>query len=262
MPAGDALSIMPSLKQLHKTTGKKIVFQQRVNLGYTDLGGAYIGATYSIKNEAGVPVTMNNAVFKALRPLMMAQEYIEDFIEWDGQPCEYDFDRIRYQDTTMYMGCINRWPFYIWPEMTCDLSKSWLSAPRETVVAAPEIKILINRTERYNNMLVSYNFLRHYSENVAFIGLPEEHEILCQNHRLNIKRLDCADFLEIAAALKSCKLFIGNQSAVMQVAEGIKCDRVLEVCKQMPNVIGSGYGFYDFLNQDSLEYHINKLFNS
>lgn len=260
MPLGDLLSLLPGLKQVYKTTGKKARIFQKIDLAYSDFSGAYIGATYSIKNEQGAPVTMNRAVFNAARPLLLQQEYIEDFLEWDGQKVDIDFDMLRYQETTMYYGSINRWPFYVWPDMACDLSEKWVNVPQET----PEIyagKILINRTERYNNMYISYNFLRHYGDKVMFIGLPKEHEILCQQHKLNIERLPVNDFLEIAIALKSCKLYIGNQSSIFQVAEGLKVNRVLEVCKQMPNVIGSGKGFYDFLHQSGLEYYTEKLFN-
>lgn len=260
MPCGDLLSILPGLRQLYKATGKKIRIYQKVNLAYSDFSGAYMGATYSIKNENDVPVTMNWAVFEAVRPLLLHQEYIEDFLEWDGEKVDYDFDMLRYQETTMYYGSINRWPFYVWPEMSCDLSHEWLNIPPGTSEISSG-KILINRTERYNNMYISYNFLRFYGDNVLFVGLPKEHEVFCQQHNLKISRLEAANFLEIAIAMQSCKLFIGNQSALFQMAEGLKINRVLEVCKQMPNVIGCGRGFYDFLHPSGLEYSVEKLLN-
>jgi len=126
MPAGDLLSLMPSFKQLYENTGKKIIVYQRVNLAYGDMMGAYIGATYSIKDENSVPVTMNRAVFEALGPLLLLQDYIEGFCEWKGEPVNYDMDLLRQIDTTMPYGNIGRWPMYLWPEMSCDLSKPWL----------------------------------------------------------------------------------------------------------------------------------------
>lgn len=258
MPCGDLISTIPGLRQLYRNTGRKIVIYQRVNLSYTDMFGAYIGATYSIKDEKGTPVTMNKAVFEAVRPLLLAQEYIEDFRAWDGEKVNIDFDALRTQDTTMPYGSLNRYPFYLWPDMTCDLSEQWLHV---NPVIGYSDKILINRTERYNNMLISYNFLKHYGDKVLFIGLPREHEVFCEQHNLSIPRAELPDFLEIARAISCCKLYIGNQSALFQVAEGLKSNRILEVCKQIPNVIGSGKGFYDFLNQFSLEYLVEKLFN-
>lgn len=259
MPCGDLLSILPGLKKVWEDTGRKWIIYQRVNLEYGDMYGAYIGAKYSIKNDKDVPVTMNRAVFQALKPLLLHQEYIEDLCEWGGHQIDYNFDLLRQMDTTMPMGAINRWPWYVWPEMSCDLSKPWL----ENYVEKDCIKnrILINRTERYNNMLLSYHFLKKYGSNVSFIGLAEEHEKFNKDFGLNTDMVDSADFYKIDMALRYSKLFIGNQSAIFQIAEGLKTPRILEVCKQIPNVIGSGTGFYDVLTQQSLEYYVSKLYN-
>lgn len=260
MPAGDLLGLLPGIRQVCKENDSKCIIYQRVDLAYGEMSGAYIGAAYSIKDEKGEAVTMNRPVFDALKPLLLYQNYIEDFREWDGESTTFDMDELRRCDTTMPYGSINRWPFYLWPDMACDLSEAWLETPdiKET---NSEGQILINRTERYNNMLISYNFLKGYGDRVYFLGLPNEHKIFNERHRLEVSRLEGKDFLEIATALKNCKLYIGNQSAIFQIAEGLKIPRILEVCKQMPNVIGSGKGFYDFLHQPQLEYYVTKLFN-
>jgi len=258
-PAGDLLSLLPGLKQVAKDSDCKWIIYQRVNQPY-GVHGAYLGAKYSIFDEAGDAVMMNIPVFKALRPLLLAQDYIEDFREWEGEQIDFNFDLIRENPTTMPGGCINRWPMYIWPDMATDLSQPWIYFPYkidQRVIG----KILINRTERYNNILISYNFLKQYGDNVMFIGLPNEHEIFCKQNKLDIPRLEASDYLEIAIALYNCKLYIGGQSSIFQVAEGLKIPRVLEVCNSIPNVIGSGPGFYDFLTQKALEYYVNKLFN-
>jgi hypothetical protein len=258
-PAGDLLSVLPGLRQVSKDNDCKWIIYQRVNQSY-GVHGAYVNAKYSIFDEQGEPVMMNRQVFNALRPLLLAQDYIEDFIEWDGQVVDFNFDLIRENPTTMAGGQINRWPMYIWPDMATDLSKEWLRIPYnidQRVIG----KILINRTERYNNILISYNFLKQYGDKVIFVGLPNEHDVFCKQNKLDIQRLEAADYLEIATAIYNCKFYIGGQSSIFQVAEGLKIPRVLEVCNSIPNVIGSGPGFYDFLTQKCLEYYVNKLFN-
>lgn len=260
MPAGDLLAMLPGLRQVCISNGWGVTIYQRVNVPYGDMMGAYVGAAYSTKNENNVPVTMNAQLFEALFPLLIYQDYIADFIQWDGEPTSIDLDILRTQDTTMPYGSLNRHPMYLFPDMTTDLSKKWLTVPDQTDNRAVG-KILINRTARYNNMLISYNFLRAYGDNVLFVGLPEEHKVFCEQNNLNIQRLKAKDYLEIAIAMKSCKFYIGGQSSLFQVAEGLKIKRVLEVCKPMPNVIGSGKGFYDFLYQSALEYYCEKLFN-
>jgi len=161
----------------------------------------------------------------------------------------------------MPMGCINRYMFYVWPDSATDLSKEWLDVPIPANSRIEDRKILINRTERYTNMLISYNFLKKYKDHVIFVGLPHEHDVFCRQHRLDIPMLDAKDYLQIATAMLDCRFFIGNQSSLFQVAEGLKIPRLLEVCQSIPNVIGTGPGFYDFLTQPALEYYCEKLFN-
>lgn len=260
-PAGDLLALLPGLKRVCNDNNSMVDIYQRVNLPYGDRTGAYPGAAYSIKDDNNnMPVTMNAALFQALSPLLLYQEYINSFERWDGHEVDFDFDILRMHDTTMPFGSINRYHSYIYPDMATDLSKPWLTVPDkkdDRVIG----KILINRTERYNNMLISYNFLKKYEHDAIFVGLPHEHELFCQQNNISISRLDANDFLEIAIAMKSCKFYIGGQSSLFQVAEGLKINRILEVCKPIPNVIGSGPGFYDFLHQAALEYYVDKLYN-
>lgn len=261
MPCGDLLSLLPGFKQIHESTGHKTIIYQRIDHPYGLYGGAYLGAKYSIANDQGEPVTMNRMVLNAVRPLLLSQSYIEDFKDWESEQYDYNLDALREQPVTTPYGAINRWMFYVWPETATDLSKEWLTIPYkidQRVIG----KILINRTERYNNSLISYNFLKQYEDKILFVGLPKEHEIFCKQNKLDVPRLEAVDYLEIAIALYNCKFYIGGQSSVWQVAEGLKIPRVLEVCRDIPNVIGSGPGFYDFLTQKSLEYYTAKLFNS
>jgi hypothetical protein len=237
----------------------KWVIYQKIDHSY-GVTGAYMGAKYSIRNDEGEPVTMNRAVFDAVKPLLLYQDYIEDFREWDGEQVDFNLDLIRENPTTLPAGCINRWPFYIWPDMATDLSKEWLRVPFSSHPYLKN-KIIINRTERYNNVFISYNFLSRYKDAVLFIGLDDEYKIFCKQNKLDIPRLPAKDYHEIAMALDNCRLFVGGQSSIFQVAEGLKVTRLLEVCRDIPNVIGSGPGFYDFLTQKSLEYYVNKLYN-
>lgn len=256
MPCGDLLSLMPGFKQVYESSGKKSIVYQRLNHGY-GIGGAYLGAKYSIFDEQGDPVTMNRGVYDAVRPLLLEQEYIEDFREWDGSDFDFNLDALREQPVTTPYGAINRWMFYVWPDTATDLSKPWLKA-----LPLPKTnKILINRTERYNNHLISYNFLNKYKEHVMFLGLPNEHTVFCRQNKLDIPHLKLNDYYEIASAMLSCKFYLGNQSSLFQICEGLKIPRVLEVCRDIPNVIGSGPGFYDFLTQRALEYYTDKLYN-
>lgn len=259
MPCGDLLSLMPSFKESYAQTGHKSIVYQRIDVPYDGVG-AYPGAQYSIKDDKGLPVTMNQKLFDAVAPLMVSQEYIAGFEIWDGNEVDHDLDILRQHDTPMPFGSINTYLHYVIPQTACDLSKPWLNIPyfiNQDVIG----KILINRTQRYNNMFISYNFLKKYSDKVMFVGLPEEHEWFCKQNKLDIPRLQAKDYFEIAVALYNCKLYIGGQSSVWQISEGLKIPRILEVCKSIPNVIGYGPNYYAFLKQGALEFYTDKLFN-
>jgi hypothetical protein len=260
MPCGDLLSLMPGFKQIYETSGNKTVVYQKIDHSY-GIGGAYLGAKYSVLNEQGEPVTMNKGVLASVRPLLLAQEYIEDVKEWDGTEVDFNLDALREQPVTTPYGAINRWMFYVWPDTATDLSIPWFKVSTPECGQRYKNKILINRTERYNNHLISYNFLNKYRDHVLFLGLPNEHEVFCKQNKLDIPHLKLNDYFEIACAMINCKFYLGNQSSLFQISEGLKIPRMLEVCRDIPNVIGSGPGFYDFLTQRSLEYYVDKLFN-
>src|SRR6478609_8097295 len=86
----------------------------------------YNGAEHPTKTD-GVPVMMNRAMWQRMVPLLMAQDYIGGTGVWHGDIVDYDIDVIRAKTfVNLPNGAIQRWPWYIWPEMTCDLSEPWI----------------------------------------------------------------------------------------------------------------------------------------
>lgn len=254
-PAGDLISILPAVKRAYEKTGKPCIIYQRLNM----IGGGYNGAIHPYKDEEGNDVCMPESVFNMMRPLLISQPYIEDFIVFEGQEHIYDVDKIRLETfTNQPQGLINRWIFYAFPDLACDLSKAWLNAPRET---SYENKIIVNFTERYRNNFVNYFFLRKYEKDIIFAGLPNEHEMFCTQWKLNVPLLKVDNFYELAQAINSCKFFLGNASMCFQIAEALKVPRILETFQLMPNVIPIGEKAYDFYGQQGLEFYVHDLFN-
>jgi hypothetical protein len=122
-------------------------------------------------------------------------------------------------------------------------------------------KVLINRTDRYTNPNINYEFLKKYEDECRFIGTQREWNNLCMQNDLNIRKLHVDNFLEYAQAVKQSKFYISNQSQGFQLAQGLMHPRLLEACPWASNVIVYGEHAYDFINQMGLEYHFDVLFN-
>lgn len=253
---GDTLAALPALKEFNAKTGKKIIF-------YLVIGQKafyYKGAKHPVKDTGGDNVMLNKYMFDMAKPLLMKQPFIEDVREWKGEEVEINLDIIRETFVNMPYGSISRWYFYIYPDLACDLADKWLTVP-STKKDLAKRKIIINRTQRYLNPLIDYKFLKKYEEHLIFAGVPKEHELFCKKYKIDIPLLKVNNFLELAQAIKQCKVFLGNQSQAFQLAEGQKTPRIVELCYFAPNVIPFGKNGYDFYGQKSLEYYVEKLFN-
>lgn len=264
-PCGDLISILPSIRQLYRVLGKKAVIYQALDI----VGQGLQGIDQPFKNSNGESIMMGEEMFKMIIPLLKSQEYIEDMLVYKGQEVDYDLDEIRLKTfTNQPLGSINRWSFYVFPEMACDLSEAWIDANTvyklDRVVSNKEIKFhhdicLINFTDRYRNNWINYFFLKEYQTKLKFIGLPKEHSSFCKKWGLNIPILNIESFLGLATALNSCKFFMGNASMAYQIAEGLKIPRLLETYQLMPNVIPMGKNGYDAYHQAAMEFYFKKL---
>jgi hypothetical protein len=254
-PAGDLIAMLAGIKQLCEEKKSKAIIYQHIGM----VGESYSGAKHPFENEQGLPVAMNEYMFNMLKPLLSIQDYIEDFVIYKGEQVDFDLDKGRLQIfTNMPKGSINRWIFHVYPQMACNLSKEWIYIYKKHSF---NNKIIINHTFRHRNYLVNYFFLKRYEKNIVFVGLYDEYETFCKQWNLNIEYLKVNNFKELAAAIKSCHFFSGNQSFCFQIAEALKVPRVLELFEPMPNVIPIGDNAYDYYHQAEAEYYFDKLFN-
>jgi hypothetical protein len=259
-PAGDLIAMMAGIKQVCKTQKTKAIIYQRIDVA----ARRHEGSDYPFKNEIGDDVMMNEYMFDMLKPLLESQDYIERFELYTGQEYEYNLDKVRMEVfTNQPLGSINRWIFYVFPQMTCDLSESWVE-PEDWFPELPESsdKLIINFTFRYRNTIIDYNFLKGYQDKVVFVGLKEEKDFFCKQWGLEIDHVLVEDFKELAALFVSAKGFLGNQSFCYQLAEGLKIPRILELSPVIPNVVPTGENAYDFYHQQAVEYYVDKVLNN
>jgi hypothetical protein len=254
-PAGDLISYLPGIRQIYMDKGKKAVIYQRLDM----IGGSYSGSLHPFSNEFGDPVCMPQGMFDMLRPLLLSQEYIEDFIVYTGQEIDIDMDKIRLEIfTNQPKGSLNRWPAYAFPNMATDLSEIWIEMNKRYDYSG---KAILNYTQRHRNYSISYFFLKKYEPDLIFAGLPEERDLFCKQWGLDIPRLEVNDFFELAGHINGCKFFAGCQSFCFQLAEGLKVPRILETFPLLPNIIPIGKHAYDYYHQQSCEHYFEKLMN-
>jgi hypothetical protein len=76
---------------------------------------------------------------------------------------------------------------------------------------------------------------------VGFVGSDAEFKIFTDQFSVSgIKRIPIKDALEASSVISSCKLYIGNQSLLFAIAEGLQCNRILEAYERVPNVVPQG----------------------
>ena len=253
--AGDLIVLMAGLKQLNKNFGKKIRICQVINLP----AFYYQGAISPIVDQDGTQVCMNLEMFNRLKPLIEYQDYIDSFEVFEGQEIDFNIDLTR--DSRMIpmpAGLIHHYAFSVFPEMSCDLSEPWIKAPQKKIDLLD--KIIVNRTQRYNNAYINYYFLKHFGDRLIFMGAKSEHELFCKTYNLEIEYFESKNFLEVASAMLSYKGGFYNQSFLWHLADAMKLPRILELCSQFPNTFPTGANGYAFYNQKALEYFAFKHF--
>lgn len=253
---GDCWAAIPAMREYYRQTGNKI----KLYLVANQDAHYYDGATHPTKDEKGINVMLNNKMIEMMIPLLQAQEFIDEAKIWENEPFDYDFGMIRETEVGMPGMSINRWYFYIYADLNCDLSKVWLDVPRGTS-APDEIKgkIIVTRSERYLNPNANYSFLKEYEDDIVFVGTMREYNVFCMGFDLNIKKYHVNNFLELTVAIRDCKFHITNQTQAFQLSEGLKVPRILEIFRHAPNCIPIGEKAYDFFSQIGLEAGFHKL---
>lgn len=253
--SGDLIASIAGLQKVYETKGRKSVIMQRLNMK----AAYYQGAVHPVIDTEGNMVSMNEKQWNMLVPLLEAQPYVDHCEVWEGQKFELNFDAIREGNLcNMPNGLIQKWIWASIPSLTCDLSKPWIHVePKDDLITKD--KIVVNLTERYRNPNITYFFLKEYEEHLIFAGTDKEYENFSNEYKIRCPLLKVDNFLELAECLLMAKVFLGNQSFCWNLAEAMKIPRVLELCSFAPNCFSIGPNGYDFFNQQSLEYFIEKI---
>lgn len=251
---GDCWASIPAMKEYHRKTGNKVLL-------YLTNGQAafyYEGATHPTKNSDGVQVMLNESMIKMMIPLFKVQPFIHDVKIHNGEPIGINLNRIRETFVNMPSHPLQHWYFYVFPDLTCDITKPYIDVP-ETKNNFAIGKVIVARTERYQNTIIDYSFLKEYQNDIIFSGTDLEYRLFTARFYLDIPRLKIDNFLELAQAVKQSRGLISNQTQIFQLAEGTKSPRAVELCRFAPNVIAMGENAFEFYAQEALEYFFHTL---
>jgi len=242
--AGDLIYSLPGIRAVVRRTGKRAVVYQVMNQLCT-----YWGADHPIGN-----VMFNHTMFDLCKPLLEAQDYIERFEIWDGEMIDYNIDVIREPDNSKALnipfGDIRQWVMMYFCKMSACIGETWLEL--EKPVTKSDDLVVVNRTARYQNKGLSYHFLKEYPGPVVFIGVLDEYAEFIK-HCPKAAFHKCKTFMEAARLIAASKVFIGNQSSNFAIAEGLGATRMLEVCREAPNVIPATPGGHLYIDQKGME---------
>ena len=239
---GDIVNILPTIKEISKNHICKLYV------------GINVPLPVQYSDHPGGKFFLNKKIYEMLYPLLSAQKYINKIEIYSNQDIDINFDIIR--DLPINLLFDNaRYGFHI-SGIQVDLSKKFLE-----VEDHPKLKnkITILRSLRYQNPFINYNFLEKF-ENAYYLGTIEEYNHLKKEIN-NLEFYDCKDFLEMASIIKSSKVFIGNSSLGIDIADGLKTPRLLEASPYFPARQVHGENGFDFYFQSHFEKYFDYFNN-
>ncbi len=187
-------------------------------------------------DEHGKPapgLTMND--FASIQPFLLQQSYLIAVEKFSGEAVDYDLDQFRTNRGHLTFNLVDNY-FYAFGQTPPDriAYDPWLL----TDAASPtQRKIIISRTERYlintplHNQFYDRLISRGLSAQGIFIGLPAEHAAFQSEFAIEMPLLPPSDIATIAAAVRDCDLWVGNENMIGAIAEGFKKTCVREIRK-------------------------------
>ena len=167
---GDVIASLPALRGYYEKSGVKPILY--LVKDYPAI--YYEGATHPIKDDNGNHVSLNETMCRLLTPLLKCQPYLQDVItisadDYFDTDIQVNLSDIRNTFCNIPYGDIRRWYFYVFPDTFTDLCVPYISLP-EIDYEIPKDKIIISRSERYQNELIDYSFIKQHQDDCLFIG--------------------------------------------------------------------------------------------
>jgi hypothetical protein len=97
--------------------------------------------------------------------------------------------------------------------------------------------IVISRTDRHPGNL-DWNTLRRFAHRAVFVGLEEEYRAFCASC-FPVEFHNAGDLVAFAQVVAGAKLFVGNQSFGLALADAMSVPRLVQRADDTPNHIAA-----------------------
>jgi hypothetical protein len=203
-----------------------------------------------------------------IKPILMAQPYIKDVKIYEGEHVDWQSEGFRsgwvQRDMSLAHNHAKHALDHGFISTMPNLSERWLFNIEPSKLTRG--RVVINRSPRYGNPHFPWRkIVEFYGEKLLFLGLDHEHRAFCDAFGA-VEYKHTANMLEAAELIAGSKLFIGNQSSCMTIAEGMKHPRIQEGSLVIsdcvyPNAHNAQYVFDGSVNlpclSDDTVYHID-----
>jgi hypothetical protein len=204
---------------------------------------------------------LGQSLFDFLKPLLYVQPLFID-VRYERRSdlpvATVNFDSFRYSGLNLSAGTIPQY-FCKTFGLIADISTPWLTNIPN--LKLPHTYIAVGRSLRYLNTRINYSILKEFGISLIFLGLPVEYESFCTDFPdLEIEFIHPKSALVAASYIQGASAYIGNQSFLFAVAEGLKQRRFLETYEPVPNVVPIGVHCGQFLNTAGLRMLLEDTF--
>lgn len=188
---------------------------------------AFGGGVLHISIRMDTRERLTPRLYQPLVPLLLrATDYVVDVCPWQAESVSEtsvkDLDRFR--DHIAPGRNIADSHLLAWGLDTSHRDRSWLTVSDPLQIAT----VVFHRSERSRNAAFPWGKIySEYGAQAVFVGWPYEHAMFCREVG-KVPYLPTADFYELARVIAGCKLYVGNQSAPLAVAEGLKVRLIAE----------------------------------
>lgn len=198
------------------------------------LGGGVLYLNTKSEYKIQPKPRFGKSAFDSVLVLLQQQTYLKEVKEYNGEIVDYDLDIFRLQNDLSFTNLAQLHCRSFGIDPSC-LKEKWIDVSNAPIEKSNDL-ILINKTTRYLNNSGDWKSLQNIPGDKFFVGLREEWEIFVKEC-FPIEFLETEDLYTLACFLKSCDLFIGNQSSAYAIAEAMKIDSVLYVDRYCPNCL-------------------------
>ena len=188
-------------------------------------GSLHINRKYNSFFESKV----SDEEMSGILEFMRTQSYMKDVLDWNGQTVDFDLDEFRKMETSQHLLSETYLHKF---GVSFDLSQPWIETDK--ITANSKAEIVVSRTPRYHAPF-DWAELTPWLDRSVFVGSAIEHMQFCKDTGFDIRHEVTKTWLELVQVILGSKLFIGNQSFAYSLAEGMKHNRILEVCLFCPN---------------------------